>query len=242
MQAKKDTLIRRQIQRREEQLIKKNDRLTEAIERQNECRLYEEYTAQRRQNDEHRRKTILQAHVEQKRFERDPPSSHDYYFAAARNRKRLKRKASMTSFISFDDDASFDGSTFDLFSSASGNKSNSKLISKRNTTRFDLISPSLIASTTASRSKMNRAASICNINEHYDSFSSLNSKATIPIIRSTRPTTLFGGSLMNIPIMNNKTPQQSVNLIEDAFDLTIESPLSGSISSLAISTQGGRIE
>jgi len=87
---------------------------------------------------------------------------------------------------------------------------------------------------------MNRAASICNINRHYDSFTSLNSKATVPIIRTTRPTDLFGGSLMNIPIMNNKkkTSQQSMSLLEDPFDLTIESPLSGSIASLAISTQG----
>jgi hypothetical protein len=30
-----------------------------------------------------------------------------------------------------------------------------------------------------------------------------------------------------------------MNLLEDPFDLTIESPLSGSLSSLAISTQGG---
>ena len=102
------------------------------------------------------------------------------------------------------------------------------------------MSPSLTASTTASRSKMNRAASICNINEHYDSFTSLNSKATMPIIRTARPAALFGGSLMNIPMMNNKkTPRQSLNLLEDPFDLTIESPLSGSLSSLAISTQGG---
>jgi len=111
---------------------------------------------------------------------------------------------------------------------------------KRNTTRFDFLSPSLTASTTASRSKMNRAASICNINEHYDSFTSLNSKATMPIIRTARPAALFGGSLMNIPMMSNKkTPRQSMNLLEDPFDLTIESPLSGSLSSLAISTQGG---
>jgi hypothetical protein len=123
MQAKKEALIRRQIQRREEQLIRKNNRLTEAIERQNEYRLYEEYTAQRRQVDNRRRKTILQAHIEQKRLERDPPSSHDYYFAAARNRNRLKRKASMTSFVSVDDNASFGGSTFDLISSVSGKKS-----------------------------------------------------------------------------------------------------------------------
>jgi hypothetical protein len=123
MQAKKDSLIRRQIQRREEQLIKKNERLISAIEHQNEYRLYEEYTGQRRQEDNRRRKTILQAHLEQKRFEADPPSPNDYYFAAARNRNRLKRKASMTSFVSLDDDASFGGSTFDLFSSASGKKS-----------------------------------------------------------------------------------------------------------------------
>jgi hypothetical protein len=123
MQARKDALIRRQIQRREEQIIRKNNRLTAAIDRQNEYRLYEEYTAQRRQEDDRRRKTILQAHLEQKRLERDPPSSHDYYFAAARNRNRLKRKASMTSFATYDDERSFGGSTFDLFSSASGKKS-----------------------------------------------------------------------------------------------------------------------
>lgn len=123
MQAKKDALIRQQIQRREEQLIKRNERITAAIENQNEYRLYEEYTAQRRLKNDHRRKTILQAHMEQKRLEADPPSSNDYYFAAARNRNRLKRKASMTSFVSFDDDVSYGGSTFDLFSTASGKKS-----------------------------------------------------------------------------------------------------------------------
>lgn len=240
MQAKKDALIRRQIQRREEQLIRKNNRLTTAIEKQNEYRLYEEYIAQRRQDDEVRRKTILQAHVEQKRLERDPPSSNDYYFAAARNRNRLKRKASMQSFVSCDDEVSFGGSTFDLFSSASGKKSNLHTPKRSTTTRFDFLSPSLTASTTASRSKMNRAASICNINEHYDSFTSLNSKATMSIVRPTRPAALFGGSLMNISMMNNKKSQlQSISLIEDAFDLTIDSPLSGSLSSLAISTQGG---
>jgi len=94
---------------------------------------------------------------------------------------------------------------------------------------------------------MNRAASICNINEHYDSFTSLNSKATIPIIRTTRPAALFGGSLMNISTMNNnkksqqQQQQQSLSLLEDTFDLTIESPLSGSLSSLGISTQGSKI-
>ncbi len=112
---------------------------------------------------------------------------------------------------------------------------------KRSTTRCDFLSPSLTASTTASRSKMIRAASICNINgQHYDSLTSLNSKATMPIIRPTRPAALFGGSLMNIPMMNNN--KKAINLIEDPFDLTIESPLSGSLSSLAISTQGGKIE
>ena len=93
---------------------------------------------------------------------------------------------------------------------------------------------------------MNRAASICNINEHYDSFTSLNSKATMPIIRPTRPAALFGGSLMNISMMSNnkksqhQQQQQSINLIEDAFDLTIESSLSGSLASLPISTPGSK--
>ncbi|CAF2141993.1 unnamed protein product [Rotaria magnacalcarata] len=239
MQAKKDALIRRQIQRREEQLIKKNERLITAIDNQNECRLYEEYTAQRRQETDFRRKTILHAHIEQKRLEADPPSSNDYYFAAARNRNRLKRKASMTSFVSFDDDVSCGGSTFDLFSTASGKKPTQT--PKRNTNRYDFVSPSLIASTTASRSKMNRAASTCNINEHYDSFTSLNSKATMPIMRTTKPSSLFGGSLMNISIPNKKkqSQQKSFNLLDEPFDLTIESPLSGSLSSIALSTPGG---
>jgi hypothetical protein len=109
---------------------------------------------------------------------------------------------------------------------------------KRSTTRFDLVSSSLTAPTAASRSKMNRAVSTCNINGHYDSFTSLNSKATIPIVRTTRPAALFGGSLMNIPMMTTK---RSLNLIEDTFDLTTESPLSGSLSSLALSTPGGEI-
>jgi hypothetical protein len=114
---------------------------------------------------------------------------------------------------------------------------------KRSTTRFGLISSSLTASTTASRSKMNRAASICNVNEHYDSFTSLNSKATMPILRPTRPAALFGGSLMNISMMNNKksqNQQQSFNRTEDPFDLTNESPLSGSLSSIALSIPGGK--
>ena len=128
MQTKKDALIRRQIQRREEQLVRKNERLIAANEHQKEYRLYEEYTNQRRQQNNLRRKNILQAHIEQKRLEADPPSSHDYYFAAARNRNRLKRKASMTSFVSFDDDISCCGSTFDLVSIASGKKSSKNII------------------------------------------------------------------------------------------------------------------
>jgi hypothetical protein len=102
------------------------------------------------------------------------------------------------------------------------------------------MSPSLTASTSASRSKMNRAASICNINEHYDSFTSLNSKATMPLVRPTRPAALFGGSLMNISLMNNKKSQQrSFSILEDPFDLPNESPLSGSLSSIPLSIPGG---
>ena len=122
MQARKNALIRRQIIRREEQMIRRNERLTSAFERQNEYRLYEEYTAHRRHEHDLRRNTILQAHKEQKRLEADPPSSHDYYFAAVQSRNRLKRKASMTSFVSYDD-VSFGDSTFDLISIASGRKS-----------------------------------------------------------------------------------------------------------------------
>ena len=104
-------------------------------------------------------------------------------------------------------------------------------IRDRSNTGFDLLSSSLTASTAASRSKMNRAASICNINEHYDSFTSLNSKATIPIARPTRPAALFGGSLMNINLLN---PKSSTNpLLDDVFDLRDESPLTSSLSSLA---------
>ncbi|CAF1188514.1 unnamed protein product [Adineta steineri] len=239
MQARKEALIRRQIQRREQQMLKKNQRLTDAIERQNEYRLYEEYTAQRRQENDLRRTTILQAHKEQKRLEADPPSSHDYYFTAARTRNRLKRKASMTSFMSFDD-VSYGESTFDLMSNTSGRKSNHT--AKTHITRFDLLSPSVLASTSASRSKMNRAASTCNINEHYDSFTSLHSKATGPLRKTTKPTTLFGGSLMNIPMMNNKKcsqQQQSFNLLDEPFDLVGDSPLTGSLSSIALSIQTG---
>lgn len=111
---------------------------------------------------------------------------------------------------------------------------------KRSSAGFDFLSPSVTASTAASRSKMNRAASICNINEHYDSFTSLNSKATMPIIRTTRPAALFGGSLMNINLLN-KTPaqqhQRSSLLMDDPF----ESPLTGSFSSLAFSSPSSEL-
>jgi hypothetical protein len=218
MQAKKDELLRRQIQRREEQLVKKTERQAEAAERHDEYRLFEEYLSQRRQENDQRRTNILQAHIEQKRLEADPPSSNDYYFAAARNRNRLKRKASISSCLSYDDDLSYSGS-LNLFQTP-----------KRNLTRFDLVSPSLIASTTASRSKMNRAASSCSINGHYDSFTSLNSKATIP-------TSLFGGSLMNLSKI--QTPKKrSLNLNEDTFD---ESQFSASMTSLATSMTGKNI-
>jgi hypothetical protein len=219
MQAKKDTLLHRQIQRREEQLNKKTERQTEAAERHDEYRLFEEYLSQRRQENDQRRTNILQAHVEQKRLEADPPTSNDYYFAAARNRNRLKRKSSMSSFLSCDDDLSYTGS-LNLFQTP-----------KRSLTRFDLMSPSLTAPTTASKSKMNRAASICNINGHYDSFTSLNSKATLPA-------SLFGGSLINLSKM--QTPKKrSMNLIDDTFD---QSQFSASMTSLATSITGEQCE
>jgi hypothetical protein len=215
MQAKKDTLLHHQLQRREEQLIRKTERQAEAAERHDEYRLFEEYLSQRRQEDDQRRTNILQAHIEQKRFESDPPLSNDYYFARARNRNNLKRKSSISSFLSFDDDLSYTGS-LNLFQTP-----------KRNSTGFDFISPSLTAPTTASRSKMNRAASICNINGHYDSFTSLNSKTSVP-------TSLFGGSLMNLSKI--QTPKRrSANLIDDTFD---ESQFSASMTSLATSITG----
>lgn len=215
MQAKKEALLRRQIQRREEQLMKKTERQVEAVERHDEYRLFEEYVSQRRRNTDAHRQHILQAHLEQKRLESDPPSSNDYYFAAARHRHRLKRKSSMTSLFSLDDDLSYNGS-FNFIGTP-----------KRSLTRFDLISPSLTAPTTASRSKMNRAASTCDINEHYHSFTSLNSKATVP-------TNVFGGSLMNISKMI--TPKkQSFNMMDNTSD---QSHLSGSMTSLATSLTG----
>jgi hypothetical protein len=218
MQARKDALLRRQVERREEQIFKKTERQAEAAERHDEYRLFEEYLSQRRQEDEQRRTSILQAHIDQKRLESNPPSSNDYYFAAARNRDRLKRKASLTSCISFDDDLSYT-SSLNLIQTP-----------KRSTTRFDLMSPSLTAPTTASRSKMNRAASICNINGCYDSLTSLSSKTTIP-------TNLFGGSLMNLSKMH--TPKrQSGNLIDDTFD---ESQFSASMTSLATSKTGKEV-
>lgn len=236
MQAKKDTLIRRQIQRREEQLVKKNERQVEAAERLDEYRLFEEYLSQRREQNDQRRTTILQAHKEQKRLEADPPSAHDYYFAAARRRNRLKRKPSIASFLSFDEELSCTGSSLDTF----GNRSSTFVQTPpRSLTRFDVMSPSLTATTAASRSKMNRASSSCNIDgQQYDSFTSLNSKATVSL---SRPNSLFGGSLMNL----SKTPAQlrtpqrrSNNLIDNAFDMTAESPLSMSMNSLGTSNAG----
>lgn len=213
MQAKKDILLRRQIQRREEQSLKKTERQAEAADRHNEYRLFEEYLSQRRQENDQYRTNLLQAHIEQKRFESDPPSSNDYYFAAAQNRNRLKRKASISSFLSFDDDLSYTES-----------------LNFIQTPKRSLVSPSLIASTAASRSKMNRAASTCNINAHYDSLTSLNSKSTIP-------PSLFGGSLMNLS--KAQTPKRrSLNLNDDTYD---GSQLSTSMTSLATSINGERI-
>jgi len=217
MQAKKDVLLRRQIQRREEQLIKKTERQAEASERHNEYHLFEQYLSHQRQEIDQRRSNILQAHIEQKRFEADPPSSNDYYFAAARNRNCLKRKASISSFLSFDDDLSFTESL------------NLTRTPKRSLTRFDLISSSLTAPTAASRSKMNRAASICNMNEHYDSLTSLNSKATLPV-------SLFGGSLMNLS-KTQISKRKSLNLTDDTFD---QSQFSASMTSLATSMTGNK--
>jgi hypothetical protein len=102
---------------------------------------------------------------------------------------------------------------------------------KRPSTGFDMLSSSLTASTAASRSKMNRTVSTCNIAEHYDSFTSLNSKATMPIVRTTRPAALFGGSLINI----HSTPARSISFVDDRFDLGVTSPLTGSLSSLTLS-------
>lgn len=210
MQAKRDSLLRRQIQRREELLNKRIERQVEAAERHDEYRLFEEYISHRKQETDQRRTNILQSHLEQKRSEANPPSSNDCYFTPTRMRNRLKRKPSVTSFLSMDDDLSYTGSTY------------TTQTPKRNTTRFDFMSPSITAPTAASKSKMNRAASICNINGHYNSSTSLNSKATIP-------TSLFGGSLMNLS--KTQTPKKrSLNLLDDT--------LSGSMTSLATSITG----
>lgn len=209
MQTKKDELIRRQIERRNEQLAKKNERQIIAAERQDEYRLFEDYLAQRREEDEQRRKKILTAHIDQKRLDADPPSSHDYYFTAARRRNRLKRKASLSSFLSFEED--FIGTP------------------QRSVTQFDMMSPSLTATTTASRSKMNRAASTCNVNGQYDSSTSLNSKATVS----------FGSlNLSKSHQLFNTPKKRSVNLIDDAFSFLEESPLSVSMNSLSTSIAG----
>ncbi|UJR25628.1 hypothetical protein I4U23_006980 [Adineta vaga] len=213
MEAKKEALLRRQTQRREQLLSKRTERQAEAAENFDEYRLFEEYLAQRRQDEEQRRSTILQAHIEQKRAEADPPSSHDYYFAAARNRNRLKRKSSITSFLSLDDDLSCTGSL------------NIALTPRRNSTRFELMSPSITAPTTASRSKMNRAASISSINGVYHSSTSLNSKSVLP-------TSLFGGSLMNLSKL--QTPKKRTSTVMD--DSFCES-----LTSLATSATGARL-
>ena len=243
MQEKKDALIRRQIQRREEQLIKKSERQAAAAERQDEYRLFEEYISQRRQEDDHRRTSILHAHVEQKRLEADPPSTNDYYFAAARSRNRLKRKASLSSFVSFDDELSYADSSLDIF----GSRNSSVMqTSRRSLSRFDLVSASLTAPTAASRSKMNRAASTCNINGHYDSFASLNSKATMPLTKTPRPPSFFGGSLMNLsrspqPMQLLTPSKRSMTAMDDAFDLANQSLLSTSMTSLATSMAGNSL-
>lgn len=197
-------------------MIKKKERQAEANEHCDEYRLFEEYLAHRRHEDEQRRTNILQAHLEQKRLETDPISSNDYYFAAARNRNRLKRKSSISSFVSFDDDLSYN-SSLNLIQTPK----------RSSATRFDFMSPSLTAPTAASKSKMNRAASICNINANYDSCASLNSQTTIP-------TSLLGGSLMNLS-KTQAAKRHSLNLIDDNFD---ESQFSGSMTSLATSITG----
>lgn len=62
----------------------------------------------------------------------------------------------------------------------------------------------------------------------------------MPMARPTRPAALFGGSLMNINLLNGKTSQTRSNqLLEDPFDLRDDSPLTGSLSSLAFSNLGG---
>lgn len=215
MQAKRDTLLQRQHERREEQLVKKHERQMQQDERYDEYHLFEEYLAQRRQVEEQRRDSILKAHLEQKRFESGSQFSNNYYFAAAQNRQRLKRKPSVSSFLSFDDDLSFNSSL------------NITQTPKRSATRFDLMSPSLTAATTASKSKMNRASSICNINGHYDSSTSLNSKAKAP-------TSLFGGSLMNLS-KAQISKRQSLNLVDDTLN---DSHFSASMTSLATSLTG----
>jgi len=213
IQTKKETFLRHQMQRREEQLMKKAERQIDANERQNEHRLFEEYLAQRRHETNKQRSNILQAHLEQKRFEFDPLSTNDYYFAAARNRQRLKRKTSLSSFFSVDDDLSYSSSL------------NQVQTPKRSLTRFDLMSPSLTAPTAASKSKMNRAASSCHIHRgYYDSSTSLNSKG----IQMT------SGSLNNLS--KTQTPKKkSTSFIDEIFD---DSQFTASMTSLNTSLTG----
>ena len=215
MQVKKEAFLRQQSRCREEQLIKKEERQAEAAERLDEYRLFEAYLARERKEEDQRRTNILQTHIERKRLEANAPPSHDYCFTAARNLNRLKRKSSISSF-SLDDNPSCTGS-LNLIPTL-----------KRNATRFDLMSPSLTAPTAASRSKMNRTASICNVNEHYNSFSLLKWKTTLP-------TDLFGGSLMNLSKMQNLKGQSSTNFKNQTFD---DSQFSVSMGSLATSIAG----
>ena len=91
------------------------------------------------------------------------------------------------------------------------------------------MSPSVTAPTTASRSKMNRAASSSNINGHYDSFTSLNSKATVS----------FNSMNLSKSQQQLNTPKKRLmNMIDDAFDFLEESPLSVSMNSLSTSIAG----
>lgn len=230
MQAKKDALIRRQIQRREEQILKNSARKLAASEQNDEYRLFEEYLNQRRNEEEQRRSAILRAHVDQKRLEADPIRSEDLYFGSTRRRNRLKRKPSLSSFLSFDEDLTLNGSSLEIFNQRNRSRF---LTPQRNSTQFDFMSPSVTAPTAASRSKMNRAASLVQVDGQYASLTSLNSRATRTL---TRPSSFFGGSALNLSKSSNpfQTPKQQCNHIDDdSFDLHQMSPLSISMNSLS---------
>ncbi|CAF0751247.1 unnamed protein product [Didymodactylos carnosus] len=216
MQRKKDALIRRQIQRREEQLQKKVERQSIFAKRQEEYRLFEEFMSQRRNDDNLRRNAILQAHVEQKRMEADPDTNRNY------NITRLRRKASSvynSSLCGLGDENSF-GSNFDLFKGRMQTP-------RRTTTRFD--SP-----TASFQSKMNRTVSMSNVRNLYESNTSIATTGT--------PTKLpFGGSLMNLtsqdysPFGTKQIPRRKI--VPNNYDL---SSLSASCTSLA-TTVGSRL-